>query len=42
MRHPGQEFNYVLEGTVMVVVEGHEVVLSPETPSISTRVMATA
>jgi mannose-6-phosphate isomerase-like protein (cupin superfamily) len=27
--HPGQEFNYVLEGTVMVVVEGHEIVLSP-------------
>ena len=27
--HPGQEFNYVLEGTVMVVVEGHELVLSP-------------
>jgi mannose-6-phosphate isomerase-like protein (cupin superfamily) len=27
--HPGQEFNYVLEGTLMAVVEGHEVVLSP-------------
>jgi mannose-6-phosphate isomerase-like protein (cupin superfamily) len=27
--HPGQEFNYILEGTLKVVVEGHEVVLSP-------------
>ncbi|HEY9594151.1 MAG TPA: cupin domain-containing protein [Spirochaetia bacterium] len=27
--HPGQEFNYVLSGTLMVVVEGHEVLLSP-------------
>ncbi len=27
--HPGQEFNYVLEGTIKVVVEGHEVILSP-------------
>jgi mannose-6-phosphate isomerase-like protein (cupin superfamily) len=27
--HPGQEFNYVLEGSLMVVVEGHEVLLSP-------------
>lgn len=26
--HPGQEFNYVLEGTLMVVVDGHEVVLN--------------
>jgi len=25
--HPGQEFNYVLEGTLMVVVDGHEIVL---------------
>ncbi|MFI5369128.1 MAG: cupin domain-containing protein, partial [Spirochaetia bacterium] len=27
--HPGQEFNYVLEGALKVVVEGHEVLLSP-------------
>ncbi len=27
--HPGQEFNYLLEGTLMVVVEGHEILLSP-------------
>jgi len=27
--HPGQEFNYVLQGTLMVVVEGHEILLSP-------------
>jgi mannose-6-phosphate isomerase-like protein (cupin superfamily) len=27
--HPGQEFTYVLEGTLKVVVEGHEVMLSP-------------
>lgn len=26
--HPGQEFNYVLEGTLMVVVDGREVVLN--------------
>ena len=26
--HPGQEFNYVLEGTLMIVVDGHEIVLS--------------
>jgi mannose-6-phosphate isomerase-like protein (cupin superfamily) len=26
--HPGQEFNYVLSGTLMVVVEGHEILLS--------------
>ena len=25
--HPGQEFNYVLEGTLMIVVDGHEIVL---------------
>jgi quercetin dioxygenase-like cupin family protein len=25
--HPGQEFNYVLEGTLKVMFEGHEVVL---------------
>lgn len=27
--HPGQEFSYVLEGTMKIVVEGHEVILSP-------------
>lgn len=27
--HPGQEFNYLLEGTLRVVVSGHEVVLKP-------------
>jgi mannose-6-phosphate isomerase-like protein (cupin superfamily) len=27
--HPGQEFNYVLEGALRVVVEGHEVLLKP-------------
>ena len=26
--HPGQEFNYVLEGTLMVIVDGHEIVLN--------------
>jgi transcriptional regulator with XRE-family HTH domain len=26
--HPGQEFNYVLEGCLMVIVDGHEVVLN--------------
>jgi quercetin dioxygenase-like cupin family protein len=26
--HPGQEFNYVLEGTLMVVVERHEIILN--------------
>jgi len=25
--HPGQEFNYVLEGSLMVIVDGHEIVL---------------
>ena len=27
--HPGQEFNYMLEGTVKVVIDGHEIVLTP-------------
>ena len=27
--HPGQEFNYLLEGGIMVVVGGHEIQLSP-------------
>jgi len=26
--HPGQEFNYVLEGTLMIVVDGHEIILT--------------
>jgi quercetin dioxygenase-like cupin family protein len=26
--HPGQEFNYVLQGTLKVVVDGHELVLN--------------
>lgn len=28
-RHPGQEFNYVLEGTLKVYIDKNEVVLSP-------------
>jgi mannose-6-phosphate isomerase-like protein (cupin superfamily) len=27
--HPGQEFNYLLEGTLSVVIDDHRVVLSP-------------
>jgi transcriptional regulator with XRE-family HTH domain len=27
--HPGQEFNYILDGTLKVVIEGHEILLSP-------------
>jgi transcriptional regulator with XRE-family HTH domain len=26
--HPGQEFNYVLEGSLMIIVDGHEIVLN--------------
>ncbi|MDK2801661.1 MAG: hypothetical protein PWP27_2390 [Clostridiales bacterium] len=26
--HPGQEFNYVIEGTLKVVINGHEVILN--------------
>ncbi len=26
--HPGQEFNYLLEGSMMVTVDGHEIVLN--------------
>jgi len=26
--HPGQEFNFVLEGSLMVIVDGHEVILN--------------
>lgn len=25
--HPGQEFNYVLEGTLKVIIDGHELIL---------------
>lgn len=25
--HPGQEFNYVLEGTLRLIIDGHEVIL---------------
>lgn len=25
--HPGQEFNYVLKGTMMIIIDGHEIVL---------------
>jgi len=27
--HPGQEFHYVLEGTLRVVLDGHELILEP-------------
>ncbi len=26
--HPGQEFNYVLEGAMMTILDGHEIILS--------------
>ncbi len=26
--HPGQEFNYVIEGTMLTVIDGHEIVLN--------------
>jgi transcriptional regulator with XRE-family HTH domain len=26
--HPGQEFNYVLEGTMKIVIDGHEIILN--------------
>ncbi|RCX17138.1 XRE family transcriptional regulator [Anaerobacterium chartisolvens] len=26
--HPGQEFNYVLEGTLKVIINGHEIILN--------------
>ena len=26
--HPGQEFNFVLDGSLMVIVDGHEIVLN--------------
>lgn len=27
--HPGQEFNYVLQGKLKIVIDGHELVLNP-------------
>ncbi len=27
--HPGQEFNFVLEGTLKVLLDGHELILNP-------------
>jgi transcriptional regulator with XRE-family HTH domain len=26
--HPGQEFNYVIEGTMKIIIDGHEIVLN--------------
>ena len=26
--HPGQEFNYVLQGTMMTIIDGHEIILN--------------
>lgn len=26
--HPGQEFNYVIKGTMMIIIDGHEIILS--------------
>ncbi|MDP4092925.1 MAG: cupin domain-containing protein [Bacillota bacterium] len=26
--HPGQEFNYVIEGTLKVIIDGHEIILN--------------
>ena len=26
--HPGQEFNYILEGTIMINIDGHEIILN--------------
>ena len=26
--HPGQEFNYVIEGTMKIIVDNHEVILN--------------
>jgi transcriptional regulator with XRE-family HTH domain len=26
--HPGQEFNYVIQGTMMIVIDGHEIILN--------------
>ena len=26
--HPGQEFNYVIQGTMMTIIDGHEIILN--------------
>jgi transcriptional regulator with XRE-family HTH domain len=26
--HPGQEFNYVVQGTMMIIIDGHEIILN--------------
>jgi len=26
--HPGQEFNYVIEGVLKVIINGHEIILN--------------
>ncbi len=26
--HPGQEFNYVIEGTLLTIIDGHEIILN--------------
>jgi transcriptional regulator with XRE-family HTH domain len=26
--HPGQEFNYVIKGTMMIIIDGHEIILN--------------
>ena len=26
--HPGQEFNYVLQGSMMTIIDGHEIILN--------------
>ena len=40
--HPGQEFNYVLEGSILVVVDGHDSSFTRVTPSTSMRGTGTA
>lgn len=26
--HPGQEFNFVIKGTMMTIIDGHEIILN--------------
>jgi quercetin dioxygenase-like cupin family protein len=26
--HPGQEFNYVIKGTMLTIIDGHEIILN--------------
>ena len=26
--HPGQEFNHVIKGTMMTIIDGHEIILN--------------